>query len=47
MSDCPSGACEFKPKIDGRAVAHSADETRYAELYRLVVLPKLLGERKR
>lgn len=47
MNDCSSGGCEFKPKVDSRVVAVSVDGTRYAELYRLVVLPKLLKETKK
>jgi hypothetical protein len=44
LSGCPSGLCEFQAKVDSRAVARSVDEARYAELWRFVVLPKLLEE---
>lgn len=49
MSDCPSGSCDFQPKIDARTTERKRlpEEQRYTELWNEVELPKLLKEKKR
>jgi len=45
---CDQEKCEYQPTYDRRLTRQrTADEIRYAELWREIELPKLLEEKKR
>jgi hypothetical protein len=46
MSCAHDGNCEFKPKIDSRFVARTADEVRYGRLWAEIEMEKQLREKK-